>query len=113
MKKTALTITLLLAASAFAALAETPTSPSAPSMPAPAQEWHSRHGHMSEAWKSLTPEEREKVKAARKAVKNNPEVVQAKKAFHATLKTAMLKADPTIAPVLEKLEAAKKEKGQR
>jgi len=71
---------------------------------------------MLEAWKSLTPEEREKLKAARQAVKNNPDLAQARtnkieavKAFREARRAAMLKADPTIAPILEKLKAAKKE----
>lgn len=108
MKTTAFTITMVLATSAFVAFAQdvpTPT-PSAP-------EWRGRHHRMAEAWKSLTPEEREKLKAAHQAAKNDPNVVQARKAFQDARQAAMLKADPTLAPVLEKLKAAKKEKRQR
>ena len=75
---------------------------------------------MSEVWQSLTPEERDKIKAAHKAVKNNPEVVQARtkmieqvKAFRGTRTTAMLKADPSLAPILEKFDAARKERGKQ
>lgn len=109
----------VLAASAIAAFAQEPTTPT-PATPASTHEWHGKGWHKFGAWKSLAPEEREKLKAARKAVKDNPDVVQARtkmieqvKAFRETRRTAMLKTDPTIAPILEKLEAAKKEKPQQ
>lgn len=71
---------------------------------------------MRAAWQSLTPEERQKLKAARQVAKNDPAVAGLKgtlksdrKAFHQALRTAMLKADPSVAPILEKLKAARKE----
>ncbi|MCX6967411.1 MAG: hypothetical protein NTZ46_06440 [Verrucomicrobia bacterium] len=103
MKTTALIIPLVLAGSVFAFAQESPSpTPSSP-------EWRAKGG----AWKSLTPEEREKLKAAHRAVKNDPNVLQARKTFQETQQAAMLKVDPTLAPVLEKLKAAKEQKGNR
>ncbi|MDD5350102.1 MAG: hypothetical protein PHQ12_07810 [Chthoniobacteraceae bacterium] len=114
MKTTVFAIALALAAPAFTAFAEESTAPA----PSPTTHgWHWRGGKMLEVWKSLTPEEKQKLKTARQAVRNNPDVVAAKmkmkteiKTFRETRKAAMLKADPTIAPILEKFEAAKTEK---
>ena len=64
--------------------------------------------------KNLTPEEHQKVQAARKAAKKEtkglPKAAPAEKAFHEALRAAMLKADPTIGPVLDKVDAAMKAK---
>ena len=69
-------------------------------------------------FKDITPEERQKLQDARKAAMQNPDVEKARtnaqpaeKAFRDALHAAMLKADPTLGPVLEKVEAAAKEKG--
>lgn len=70
-------------------------------------------------WANLAPEERQKLSKARKAVQSNPAVVQAEakrktaeKAYRDALHAAMLKADPTIAPLLEKMDAAMKGGGR-
>ncbi|MEI8340497.1 MAG: hypothetical protein WCH43_03045 [Verrucomicrobiota bacterium] len=64
----------------------------------------------------LTPEEREKLKAANEKIKDNPEVVaardkaqQAGKQFFSALHDAMLAADPTIEPILKKVEEARQQ----
>lgn len=58
----------------------------------------------------LTPEERAKLKAARAAALKDPAVQAAdatkgtaRREYRKTLRAAMLKADPSIAPILEKL----------
>lgn len=116
MKTTALAIALALAAPAFTVLGQEP----APS-PSPSGGWHWRAHRMGHAWKSLSTEEQQKLKTARQATRNNPEVVAAKtklkaemRAFHETQKAAMLKSDPTLAPIMEKLEKAwADEKGKK
>jgi len=64
--------------------------------------------------KNLTPEEHQKIQAARKAARKEtkglPKAAPAEKAFHEALRAAMLKADPTIGPVLDKVDAAMKAK---
>lgn len=66
---------------------------------------------------SLTPEEREKLHAAFEKIKDNPEVQSAiekrkegEKQFREAMKAAMLAADPSLAPLLEKLEQARAER---
>jgi Spy/CpxP family protein refolding chaperone len=114
MKTTLCAIALALSAPAFTVFAEEKAAP-APA-PSPGQGWHWRMPRMFHAWKSLTPEEQQKVKTARKAVKNNPDVVAARtklkaeaKSFHETQKAAMLKSDPSLAPILEKLDKAQQD----
>jgi hypothetical protein len=59
---------------------------------------------------NLTPEEREKLKAARQKAMEDPSVQaahekmrQARQEFMTSMRAAMLKADPTIQPVLDKI----------
>jgi len=70
---------------------------------------------MREALESLTPAERKQLMEARKKAMEAPEVVEARqkeeaarKAMREAVKAATLKADPTLGPVLDKLEAAMK-----
>jgi len=65
---------------------------------------------MREAMESLTPAERTQLMEARKKAMESPEVKDAEKALRDAVHAAMLKADPTIGPVLEKVEAAMKER---
>ena len=64
--------------------------------------------------KSLTPEEHQKLEAARKATHPGKDALAkampAEKAFHEALRAAMLKIDPSIGPILDKVDAAMKEK---
>lgn len=76
--------------------------------------------HAAGGPKELTPEERQKLQAARKSAMADPDVQKAmaeaqplEKAHRDALHAAMLKADPTIGPILEKVEAAVKEKMPR
>ncbi len=69
---------------------------------------------MQEVWQSLTPEERQKLKTARETAKSDPVVAEAKKKlmedrknYHQALSSAMIKTDPSLAPVLEKFKEAK------
>jgi hypothetical protein len=62
------------------------------------------------AMANLTPEERQKVMKARQAAMQDPSVSSARqkmqaagKEFHDTLEAAMLKADPSIKPILDKM----------
>lgn len=74
---------------------------------------------MRDRFESLTPEQREQLKAAREKAKDDPEVAAARekmksagsreerreagKAMHEAMKAAMLKENPDLAPVLEQL----------
>ena len=113
MKKAISTLALVLAASAFTAIAQDATPPAAPK--------HEGHQHggggpggpggpMREVMESLTPAERTQLMEAHKKAQETPEVKDAEKALRDAVHAAMLKADPTIGPVLEKMEAAMKEK---
>ena len=69
-----------------------------------------RRGHWQQRLANLSPEEREKLRAARQKAMQDPSVQaahekmrQARKDFMATMHSAMLKADPTIQPVLDKI----------
>lgn len=65
---------------------------------------------------NLSPEEREKLKAAHEKAMQDPKVqaahetlAAAQKAFQDALKAALLQADPSLGPILEKMEAWRKE----
>jgi Spy/CpxP family protein refolding chaperone len=74
---------------------------------------------MKQKFRSLTPEQRKQLKAARMAAKDDPAVQAAReklraaqgpeakraaaKEMHEAMKAAMLKADPSLAPLLEQL----------
>jgi Spy/CpxP family protein refolding chaperone len=74
---------------------------------------------MRDRFESLTPEQREQLKSARQAAKDDPEVVAARekmksadspearreagKAMREAMKAAMLKQDPSLGPLLEQL----------
>jgi Spy/CpxP family protein refolding chaperone len=113
------TLALVFAASTFAALAQdaTPTPTPNPQARHEGHRWGGGPGGpmMKEALDALTPAEREQLKAARQKASSDQAVVEARKNAEAAQKSlreaekaAMLKADPTIGPVLEKMEAAMK-----
>jgi len=74
---------------------------------------------MRDRFESLTPEQRQQLKSARQAAKDEPEVVAARekmksaespearreagKALHQAMKAAMIKKDPSLAGLLEQL----------
>jgi hypothetical protein len=72
-----------------------------------------RRDAMKARMAALTPEERERVKSAREKAMQDPAVKAAEaekstdpRAFHKAVHEAMLRADPTIGPILEKLRPA-------
>lgn len=120
MKRTLITLVLAAAASTFTALAADPTPSATPAgnpPPPPQQEGFKRHHDgPGGPLECLTPAERQQFMAAQKTAKKDPAVVEAKKnlqaahkAFMDAEKAALLKADQTLAPVLDKLEKARKE----
>lgn len=87
-------------------------------MTAPNAQWH-HQGGMHQGFANLSPAEQSQLKAAREQAKNDPAVIAAQAAIkssstpaerHAAgevmrqvMHDAMIKADPSIAPILEKL----------
>ena len=70
------------------------------------------------AIEKLTPEERQKLKAAHKAALEDPSVKAAeadksgkggKKAYHEAVRAAMLKADPSVKAILDKMKEERHE----
>ena len=124
MKNTHFTLALLTAcavlpASGLLAQSATPAPSATPSVSAPAgtttatESEEEGGGKMRARLASLTPEERQKLRAANKAAMQDPNV-QALKAekgdkghkreFMKARREAMIKADPSVAPILEKLK---------
>ena len=75
--------------------------------------WHRHHG---ERFANLSPDEREKMKAAHQKAMQDPAVQaahakmrQAHKEFREAMHAAMLKADPSIRPVIDKMKAGEKD----
>jgi hypothetical protein len=73
----------------------------------PGQDWKQ---NQRERFANLSPEEREKLKKARRQAMQDPTVqaahdkmMQAGKEFRDVMEAAMLKADPSIKPVLDKM----------
>ena len=116
MKKILSTIAVVFVASALTGLAQDAT----PAPNPPQQERHWKEGGRpggpgGALLESLTPAERQQFLDARKKAEADPAVTAAKATAEAELKeareahkAAMLKADPTIGPILEKIEAAMK-----
>ena len=125
MKNTFPRTLLLLAAGAVlpivGAFAQSPAAPaSTPSVSVPAANATStettttavgKHGGKLRArLAALTPEERQKLMAARRQAKKDPVVKAAeatrgtdRKGYHKAMKEAMLRADPSVGPILEKM----------
>jgi len=120
MKTISSIIALALAASVLPAFAQD-TPPPAPNCPPEQAEKGHHHrgpgGPFGDILQSLTPAERDQYLAARKKARDDSAVIDAKKKAEAArqavadaVKAAMLKADPTVGPVIEMVEAAIKEK---
>ena len=69
-----------------------------------------RGGRWQQRLANLTPEERDKLKAARQKAMQDPTVQaahekmrQARKDFVGAMRSAMVKADPSVQPILDKL----------
>jgi hypothetical protein len=78
----------------------------------PGKPW--RHSHQAR-FANLSPDERQKVEAAHEAAKQDPAVQaarervrQARKDFENTIRAAMLRADPSIQPILDKIPPREK-----
>jgi len=95
---------ILAMAVAFPLFAEDPTP--APGAPKPGREAKGGGGERGGA-PDMSPEDREKLKAAHQKAMEDPKVKEAQKAFQDALKAAMLAADPTIGPLLEKMPPGK------
>ena len=117
MKNTRLTFALLAAcavlpASGLLAQAASPAPTATPSVSAPAgtAEESGEEGDTKarKFYDSLSPEEKQKLRAAHKAAMQDPTVQAAKadkgnkRAFRKAVKEAMIKADPSVAAILEK-----------
>ena len=63
---------------------------------------------------SLTPDERKELRTAHKKAKSDPAVTAIdksdKKAYHKAMREAMIKADPNVEPILEKMRGNKMHK---
>ncbi len=109
----------LLAQSPAPAATTTPSvsAPAAATTPAAAGEEH-EHGHMR-AFNKLTPEEQQKLKAAHKAAMQDPTVKAAEanknngkeghRAYNEARRAAMIKADPSVGPILDKMKEERRE----
>jgi len=69
-----------------------------------------RRQHQEDRFANLSPDERTKLKAARQTAMQDPAVQAAKekmrqvaKEFHDAMHAALLKADPSIQPILDKV----------
>lgn len=110
MKHTHLLLALLLLPTAgLYAQSPSPT----PSVSTPAEP-HKRRG--KERLQSLTPEEREKLKAARQAAMEDPAVKTAqatrqtnRRGYRQAVRAAMLRKDPSVGAILAKLKSERKQ----
>jgi hypothetical protein len=69
---------------------------------------------------NLTPEERQKMMNARRQAMNDPSVTAARdkaqaasKEFHEAMEAAMLKADPSLKPILDKMPKGREGRGAK
>ncbi len=118
------TLTILVTGAVLPAaglFAQSPAPASTPSVSVPADSTaddttapaaHGKHGggRMRERLSVLTPDERRQLMAAHRKAKEDPAVKAAeatretdRKSYHKAMKEAMLRADPSVAPILEKL----------
>ena len=120
---------MVCAASAFTAFAQTPAPTPASTSALQGKEYPAcpgladafgPGGPMHEVLQSLTPAERQQLQAAHQKAAADPAVAAARekakeamKEAHDAMNAAMLKADPNIGPILDKLEAAKAEAKQQ
>ena len=107
-------LTFLLVPTLVAALRFAPAILAQPPADKPARQFQmERHAR----WASLNEEERAKLKAAHQKAMADPAVQaardrlrQARREFREILHPAMLKADPSIQPILEKMRAERRDK---
>lgn len=101
-----------LLATALAVLVFAPTSMPAQNAANPAR--GARREQMQAALRaSLTPGEMQRLRAAHQAARNDPAVAAARKAgdrrgARGAMREAMLKSDPGLAPIFDKVKAARR-----
>ena len=104
-----LPVTGLFAQTADPAATPSVSAPAAPATTTPPPgAGGGRRERMKEAVASLTPAERQELKAARQKAKNDPAVEAARgdhKAHRKAMYEAMIKADPNVKPILDKIRA--------
>lgn len=116
-------LTVCAALPAGGLLAQAPAATATPSVSAPAQsaapaDAEENEGKMRmRALSALTPEERQKLRAAHKAAEQDPAVKTAeatratdKRGYREAVRAAMLRADPSVGPILEKMREARPHK---
>ena len=104
-------------------LAQAPAAAATPSVSAPAKsaaapaEAEEKEGGMKQALEALTPEERQTLRKAHKAAMEDPSVKAAeatrstdRKGYRQAVRAAMLKADPSVGPILAKMREARPNK---
>jgi len=81
-----------------------------------AESWH-HHWHGGAGFANLTPAERQQLKADFEQIKDNPQLVAAKQAvqqasqsLEQTRQTLLLQVDPSIQPILTKIQQARQAK---
>lgn len=105
-------LSLLLIPALAAAVQFSPALLAQPNNPRPARLFQSeRH---AARWASLSEDERAKLRAAHQKAMSDPAVAaardklrQARREFRELLRPALLRADPSIQPILEKLRAGR------
>ncbi len=115
-----LTACAVLPAAGLFAQSPSPAMSATPSVSMPAGSGAATEEHEGGAMQAitkLTPEERQKLKAAHQAALQDPAVKSAeagrdtdkagKKAYREAVRAAMLKADPSVKPILEKIARGK------
>ncbi|MEY2558029.1 MAG: hypothetical protein QOE34_1454 [Verrucomicrobiota bacterium] len=101
-------LTFLLVPTLAAALQFAPTALAQPPADKPFKQFQERRAR----WANLNEEERSKLKAAHQKAMQDPAVQaardrlkQARRDFRDVMRPAMLKADPSIQPILDKIRA--------
>lgn len=94
--------------------AQSPAPSPTPSVSTAAETHHG--GRRKEMLQSLTPEEREKLKAARQAALEDPAVKAAeasretdKRGYRQALRAAMLRKDPSVGEIFAKMKGERKQ----
>ena len=116
----------VLPAAGLLAQSPSPAASTTPSVSMPAGTGAATGEHEGPGMKAiskLTPEERQKLKAAHQAALQDPAVKTAeagrdtdkagKKAYREAVRAAMLKADPSVKPILDKMREEREEEHPR
>ena len=119
----ALPAAALRAQSPAAATSATPSVSMPAASPAAGADAEEHEGARMKALAKLTPEERQKLRAAHQAAMQDPSVKAAeaekagdrkdKRAYRETMRAAMIKADPSVQPILDKMKEERREEHPR